>query len=139
MPAYNFKSRFADKVRSGKKRQTIRKKRKRRTLVGETVYLYTGMRTKKCERLAVGTVTKVTDILIDVSGTDVFIVLYDGKADITGHILSVDEMNDLARKDGFDTIQELAKFFRDTHGPVFNGVVIEWDVCYEEETWLGKQ
>jgi hypothetical protein len=44
MPAYNFKARFCELVENGSKRQTIRRRRARPTRIGDTLYLYTGMR-----------------------------------------------------------------------------------------------
>ena len=51
MPAYNFKKQFAPLVGSGEKRQTVRFPRKRQTVKGDTLYLYTGMRTSACRKL----------------------------------------------------------------------------------------
>ena len=43
MPAYSFKKQFAAAVKDGSKTQTIRKKRKKRpTVVGDKIILYTG-------------------------------------------------------------------------------------------------
>ena len=50
--AINFKREFAEAVRSGKKRQTIRAPRKRNpSTEGCRLCLYTGMSTPKCEKL----------------------------------------------------------------------------------------
>jgi hypothetical protein len=81
MPAYNFKRAFADAVRAGvgqafaarhpevrPKRQTIRKRRKRRTRAGETLYLYVGQRTKRCEKLGEATCRAVVPIVIHEGG-----------------------------------------------------------------------
>ena len=51
MAALNFQKQFAPDVESGIKLQTIRAKRKNPIKEGETLYLYTGMRTKKCRKL----------------------------------------------------------------------------------------
>lgn len=53
MPALNFKKRFEPMIESGDKRQTIRAKRKdcRDPKEGQTLYLYTGMRSKGCRKL----------------------------------------------------------------------------------------
>jgi len=64
MPAYNFKERFAADVESGKKRQTIRRKRKRPTKPGDVLYLYVGMRTKRCRKLREAPCESVVSILI---------------------------------------------------------------------------
>ncbi len=44
MALLGFKKRFADKVRTGRKRQTIRAFRKYPIVPGETLYLYTALR-----------------------------------------------------------------------------------------------
>ena len=51
MPLLGFKREFAEAVRSGAKRQTIRARRKRPFRIGDVLYLYTGLRTKKCRKL----------------------------------------------------------------------------------------
>jgi len=52
MPAYNFKNPFADLVEQGMKNQTIRPRRlSRPTVPGDVLYLYTGMRTRRCRLL----------------------------------------------------------------------------------------
>src|ERR1051326_4822817 len=58
MPALNFKKQFVPAIRAGisksknfklqPKRQTIRAIRKRPIVKGDTLYLYTGMRTRNC-------------------------------------------------------------------------------------------
>ncbi len=67
MGAYNFRAQFAEDVESGRKTQTIRAERKdgRRPKVGDTLKLYTGMRTKACRLLAVGRCTAVVPITIE--------------------------------------------------------------------------
>jgi len=62
MPAYNFKSQFAQPIESGRKRQTIRPRRKRPTRPGDKLYLYMGMRTKACRKLAEVICTRVTPV-----------------------------------------------------------------------------
>ena len=47
MPALGF-SVFHDKVKNGKKRQTIRRHRKQPIKVGDTLYLYLYLRRKDC-------------------------------------------------------------------------------------------
>jgi hypothetical protein len=53
VPALNFQSRFAPLILAGTKRSTIRRRRKDRRdpKPGQTLYLFTGMRTKSCRRL----------------------------------------------------------------------------------------
>jgi hypothetical protein len=124
MPAYNFQGRFAQLVADGVKPHTIRPRRKRPTVVGDTLYLYTGMRTRNCRLLRTETCTAVTSIDIgkNVMGEDH--VLHDGR------FLDRAQVEWLARADGFDSVEAFFAFFRDTygrtHGPTFRGELIAW-------------
>jgi len=89
MPAFNFTV-FTEKVRSGEKRQTIRKPRKRTPRVGQTAYLYRGMRTKDCEKLGEA---KITDVEFRKWG--------DMKND-----------RELAIRDGFDGLSAFREWFQ---------------------------
>ena len=51
MPAYNFKSQFADYVTEGSKEQTVRAFRTYPVRVGDRAYLYWGLRTKQSRLL----------------------------------------------------------------------------------------
>jgi hypothetical protein len=53
MPALNFKSRFAPLIRKGKKPFTLRAFRKdnRDPKAGQTLFMFTGQRTKQCRRI----------------------------------------------------------------------------------------
>ena|SRR3990172_1690956 len=115
MPAYNFKSRFAALVAQGRKRQTIRVGRLRPTKPGDKLKLYSGMRTKLCQLLAEGVCIEVTPIRI----TEVFVYL-DGRQ------LTYREMGDLARADGFGSIEEMVTFFSDTYGLPVEMELIKW-------------
>ncbi|MBX3736702.1 MAG: ASCH domain-containing protein [Candidatus Didemnitutus sp.] len=119
MPAYNFKGQFADAVESGRKPHTIRPRRKRPTRVGDTLYLYTGMRTKKCRLLRTATCRKVTPIAIYTSGCS-------GLVKLNGREMPHRELHRLAIADGFFGIPEFLDFFADNYGPNFEGELIEW-------------
>jgi hypothetical protein len=129
MPAYNFKRVFADCVRAGvdqafaarhpevrPKRQTIRQRRKRRTRVGETLYLYVGQRTKRCEKLGETTCKAVVPIVIHA----------DGAVDLGGQKLTNEEREALARNDGFEGLDDFYGFFEQGYGLPFEGVVLKW-------------
>ncbi len=107
MPAYNFKAQFAGDVESGRKRQTIRPKRKRPTVPGDTLYLNTGMRTKACRRLRTETCKNVRPIEIQadcvVLGNDSF------------PYWSL-EAHELAQRDGFHGVHEFFAFFEKEYG-----------------------
>ena len=118
MPALNFKKRFAPDVESGRKRQTIRKKRKdkRDPRPGQTLYLFTGMRTKSCRRLGEAMCKKSTPISIN---EDCYITL-DGKGlgRAAGAMIAIN--------DGFERESDFFDFFKKEHGLPFYGLLIEW-------------
>ena len=106
MPAYNFQEQFADDVEGLIKRQTVRGKRKRPTGRGDDLYLYTGMRTKKC-RLLLRTVCKKTeDIEICVGGFD-----FKDRAMLIGS----PKADRFAQADGFTDSEEMIEWFRKTY------------------------
>jgi len=111
----NFQNRFAGKVETGKKRQTIRAERKdgRHPKVGDTVRLYTGMRTKNCRLLREAEIQSVDRIVIDDRGIW-----------INGDFVL--ERQAFAIADGFENWQEMRDWFFKTYGPEFCGCLIKW-------------
>ena len=118
MPAYNFKEAFSNDVEALIKRQTIRAKRKRPTGRGDDLYLYTGMRTKKC-RLLLRTVCKRTeDVKICVGGFD-----FSGRVMMTGS----PKADAFATADGFEDSEKMIEWFAATYKALpFKGEVIYW-------------
>lgn len=136
MPALNFKKQFAEAVRSGDKHQTIRRKRKRPFVVGDTVQLYTGQRTKSCEKLGEGYVDFVCNIYIGederIKVTEHYHNLFKrphyldpGLCKWYYTYLRPDQIKDLAIADGFKSTEEFMQFFRDSGLP-FEGQLIVW-------------
>lgn len=116
MPAYNFKTIFAPAVESGAKPHTIRPQRKRPTVPGDMLYLYTGMRTKFCRLLKKTVCTAVIPIEIKRNS-----VRLDGRE------LSLSEVEALARADGFPDAQTFFAFFATTYpAGMFNLELIKW-------------
>jgi len=126
MPAYNFKLEFAESVQIGEKAQTIRRRRKRRTRPGDRLYLYTGMRSKRCRMLRQEVCTEV--ISIDI---------YPRRVEVGGKPLDLDELDDLARADGFDSIEALWSFFDETYGlPLVHQMrIVRWDPFDDGNSW----
>ena len=118
MAAYNFKKRFAPLVESGEKRQTIRAERKdgRKPRIGETLYLYTGMRTKGCRRLLKSQCQSVEEIKI-----------FNNIIIVSGTWLEPYEVAALTRDDGFENENEFFEFFKEEHGLPFRGLLIKWE------------
>ena len=116
MPAINFKKEFAHLVESGQKKQTIRKHRKNPIEDGQTLYLYTGLRTTECRKLKEVKCQHVSDICIDYRG-----VIIDGE------YMPLEKWEAFANADGFKTFGDMCKFFEDHYGLPFGGVLIMWD------------
>lgn len=126
MPALNFQKRFADAVETGEKRQTVRALRRdgrAHCKPGDTIKLYTGMRTKNCRLLAEARCDAVRSIRVEptsmeINGRILFSAVHHRDADQTD--------NEFAQADGFDSFMDMADWFRDNHGLPFEGVVITW-------------
>ena len=117
MPALNFQARFAPLVESGEKRQTIRACRKdgRDPKVGDTLYLYTGQRTKACRKLGEAVCIDRFHVFID------------------WHTLEIDnrpcdavEADEIARMDGLPSWTALAGWIDHYHGLPFDGFMFRW-------------
>ncbi len=123
MPLLGFQKQFAPLVESGEKRQTIRAFRKagRDPKVGETLYLYTGLRTKACRKLGEATCIEVRTFNLECSHA----LLLDGRRlDYAGKEV-------LAWADGFRVRHlapygEMVQWFEKTHGLPFEGLLIRW-------------
>lgn len=126
MPALNFKAQFAEDVEYGHKRQTVRAPRKDgrpHCKVGDTLKLYTGMRTKACRLLGEATVTRIARVKIEptcmyVNDRLLPSAIYDRDCEQTD--------NEFAEADGFKSFTDMANWFSDVHGLPFEGTVIEW-------------
>jgi hypothetical protein len=97
MVAYNFQKQFVEPIRSREKTHTIRKNSKRRHAVeGDAIQLYTGMRTKSCQKIiepdpvCVGSLPVWFDI-----GKHGF------RSIRVGGSVRIDDLNEFAISDGF--------------------------------------
>ena len=121
MPLLNFQKRFAPLVANGSKSQTIRAKRKdcKNPRPGQTLYCYSGLRTRNCVKLGEFICKSVEEIAITEEG----IIFYQGRYP------STEESHQMAMNDGFrsfDSWYELRCFFKDNHGLPFFGLLIKW-------------
>jgi len=116
MPALNFQERFATPVQNGQKRQTIRRIWKRPIKAGDTLYLYTGMRTHKCRCLRKIEICKSTEE-IEIRWN--LVVFYP-----IGYLQW--DLNRFAKYDGFNNWIEMRNWFDKKYGLPFRGVLIEW-------------
>lgn len=117
MPVLNYTV-FIDKVVSGEKRQTIRAGK--RFKVGDTLYHYTGMRTKKCRKIRPETVCTSVEEIIMQQGVGEF------RVTVNGEILWSPAVHKLAIADGFEGKWDFYEFFNRTHGLPFIGQVVKW-------------
>ncbi len=115
MPSLNFKSRFVDAIEQGRKRQTIRKLRKRPFKAGDTLYLFTLMRTARCRRIGQAICSGVNDIRIE-----------PGQILVDNERLNDQQLYELALADGFADIAEMMSFFSTQHRLPFVGQIIYW-------------
>lgn len=130
MPLYNFQKRFVPFIESGEKTHTIRGKRKYPAKAGDTLHLYTGLRQRGpiIQKLASGDVVrqKMARLLMRVPCTKVeeIVMFPNGEVVIGGNILSPDEAEQLAKRDGFTGHADRMKFWE---GKLpFVGDVIHW-------------
>lgn len=117
MVAINFKRQFADKVRDGSKRQTIRKERKRPIVTGTKLQLYVAQRSSNAEKMLDTVCTKTEAIFIDVGGAWVM---------VGGRDLTFEQKQELAHADGFKDWGALLEFIQYSYGLPFDGRVIHW-------------
>ncbi len=116
MVAYNFQPRFASLVESGEKRQTIRPEGKRvHAKPGDTVHLFTGMRTRNCRKLGEAVCIISEPIVIDTATLRVGV-----PPGFTWR------RSYFAIQDGFKDWEDLLEWFRATHGLPFIGRLIQW-------------
>lgn len=122
MGALSFKKRFIVPVRRGLdnkpggKRQTIRNFRKRPLKVGETVYLYYGMRTKHCWKIGESVIKEVLRIVIQQD--QIRIYQYNKKCEwwILKSILHDNKLDAFAKADGFEDWEDMKNFWQKEHG-----------------------
>jgi len=127
--AYSFRPQFRAPIIAGTKQQTIRADRKRHAREGETLQLYTGMRTRQCKAIGTATCFTVQPIRIEVENAVI--------GTQTGRTLTtIDELDNFARMDGFDDWKAMRAFWHENHPdtPVFSGVLIRWTNFKEAPT-----
>jgi hypothetical protein len=122
MVAYSFQRQFAEPILAGTKGGTIRADRRRHARVGEELQLYVGMRTKTCRLVARKRCLAVDPITINLVSWNVGYVISDARC-----LRRLAELDAFAVFDGFASFQEMAEFWRKTHGvQFFRGWHIRW-------------
>lgn len=117
---FNFHKQFAPLVERDEKRQTIRRKRRdgRQPKPGDTAILYTGLRTRQARKLGERTIVDVFRVQM-VLDDEPYIVS-------NGVRLNPGEANAFAKLDGFTNAREMFAWFREQHGPMFDGFCTCW-------------
>jgi hypothetical protein len=117
---FNFKRQFADDVEAGRKLQTVRKTRadNRVPRPGDTVKLYTGLRTRAARRLGASVVVDCFPVHMDLAEPPTIVS--------NGVRLNPGEASAFARLDGFENAAAMFAWFRQTHGEDFEGFCVRW-------------
>lgn len=138
MVAYSFKKRFVPRIRAGlglpdlepvalPKLQTIRALGKRRhARPGETLQLYTAMRTKQCAKIGDARCISVEPVALVPHVDESLRAVQINGGPVTRAIGALDIF---ARLDGFDDWADLVSFWQTEHPAVrmFEGVLIRWE------------
>jgi hypothetical protein len=136
MPALNFKKQFADNILAGllgynndhgvtPKRCSLRKTFKGKE--GDKLFLFTGMRTKHCQRLGETTVLDAMPIIIFKEGFIRKVERSDFNYSDKWHLTTnKDRLESFAKSDGFSNWNEMVDFFDELYGLPTELVQITW-------------
>jgi hypothetical protein len=89
---------------------------------GDTLYLFTGLRTKKCRRLRTEICTHVTKIKFPEEGNRFY--LFDSK---TPNYKGGWPASRLIKSEGFKDWEEMIEFFKNHYKLPFIGEIIRWN------------
>lgn len=125
MPLLGFQSQFAAPILAGSKTQTLRQPRKdgRDPKAGDTLYLYTGLRTKTCRKLGEARCTQAFYVFLSLAS---FRVVRGPRGALSagpdalritrcGVGLNRRQLLEFARRDGFNDPRGLANWFLRNH------------------------
>ncbi len=154
MPAYNFKKQFVAPILLGlgrpdpeaifrapgmvPKRQTIRAIGKRRhARPGETIQLYTGMRTRQCQAIGIATCVSVHPIDIYLQSDTIHVGKIQERETFTG----AKRLDEFAHRDGFASWREMREFWLEEHGEngqmkklgPWGGLLIRWEPILQSQ------
>jgi hypothetical protein len=119
-----FKNQFKDKILSGEKIHTIRKNSSKWT-IGKKIHFVTGMRTKNHDCFKQGKCMGLQEFAIYWRGNTVYPVAVF----VSGRTLTLDEVEILAKNDGFNTVDDFYRWFNAD----FKGIIIHWtDYLYHQ-------
>lgn len=111
-----FKKRFAPKILGGSKKFTIREPRKVEPKLGERLYMYTGLRTKHCEKIC-DHHTLISICLVEIQ----LFQKSDGSGwmdiRLEGALLNAVQQEKFVRYDGFENEKSFADYWLSTKKP----------------------
>ena len=130
MPQLNFSAQFAPAVEDGTKRQTIRAMRKVPIKLDNTLHLFTGLRTKQARRLRQPERCKAA-LLIGIRLKPLKDSVYKVYRSLEVKLqhkgtLRREEIEQLAKADGFASVEEFAAWFLPKGTEQFKGQLIKW-------------
>jgi hypothetical protein len=124
-----FKKKFAPKIINGSKIHTVRNFRKVKPKLGETLYMYTGLRTRNCELITNKETLKGIDIVriyISHVSCEIWINI-EYKDQNSNNKLNLQQMEEFAINDGFDDLPDFIKWWMDGYNLVdFRGNLLHW-------------
>jgi hypothetical protein len=135
--AYSFQPRFVAPILDGRKTHTLRAGRRRHAAIGETMQLYTGMRTTSCRKIGEAICDRIyaVQLMFDHRTPIVFyhpLPIARG-AYLRDHERPVVDKPDpdaFARSDGFTDFADMREFWFQTHdlrhGAEWHGFLIGW-------------
>lgn len=105
-----FKPRFKEPILIGTKVFTMRDQRKIEPKIGETMHMYTGLRTSKCELISKKEKLYSTQqAFIEIKFiNDILMYLI---IDVDGRKLSMNEINTFVKYDGFNDWRDFCKYW----------------------------
>lgn len=117
-----FKKRFKQPILDGTKKFTIRERRKIEPKIGETLYMYTGLRTSDCE--------KITDQykLKSIQLVDIALIKREGvflvEIGVDGRLLNDKEIESFVVADGFVDAHDFATYWFDSEKPKSKAITV---------------
>ena len=124
---------YARRTRIKPKTTTIRAKRKKPIQKGDSLYLFSGQRTKYCQRLGKVICRKTEAFVIEEESPGIYKII------INGTILSEMVAHEVALEDGFTALGEMIKWFRKKYGFPFIGQRIYLTNTYDRKYYLHKR
>lgn len=126
MVSFNFQLMFAPRIKAGTKKHTIRATK--RCSVGDSMHMFTGLRTPFCNRIGEAPCIVVYEVEI----TQENVVVLPKKACTAGYYLSEDGKPEFAKMGGFDSWEEMVSFYEKHHGLPWRGWLHGWGALVEE-------